>query len=106
MDQNQQLAAMLAQMQGQGQQPMGMPNMMQLTPQHSNDQALQAILMQLQQLQQMLGILLQAHYDREQRYANKQGGYGSGYNGGGNRYGNNGGYGGGYGGGNRYGGGR
>ena len=108
MNNNPQLQAMLAQMQAQGQfqQP---PNMMQPTlPQSSNDQLMQAMLMQLQQMQQMLGVLLQAHYEREQRYANKQGGgYGGGYNGGGNRYGggNYGGGGGNYGG-NRYGGGR
>lgn len=100
---NQQLQAMLAQMQGQAQPPMMQPAM----PQAGNDQLMQAVLMQLQQMQQMIGVLLQAHYEREQRYANKQGGgYGGGYNGG-NRYGGgNYGNGGGYNGGNRYGGGR
>lgn len=103
MDNNPQLQAMLAQMQAQGQfqQPAAaMPMMQPALPQAGNDQLLQAILMQLQQNSQMLGVLLQAHYEREQRYASKSGGYG----GGGNRYG--GGYGGGGYGGNRYGGGR
>lgn len=105
MDNNPQLQAMLAQMQAQGQfqQPAAAMPMMQPTlPQGGNDQLMQAVLMQLQQLQQMVGVLLQAHYEREQRYNSRQGGgYGNGgYNGGGNRYG-----GGNYGG-NRYGGGR
>lgn len=93
---NQQLQAMLAQMQGQAQPPMMQPAL----PQVGNDQLMQAVLLQLQQLQQMVGVLLQAHYEREQRYNSRQGGgYGNGgYNGGGNRYG-----GGNYGG-NRYGG--
>ena len=111
MDNNPQLQAMLAQMQAQGQfqqPPAAMPMMQSAMPQAGNDQLMQAVLMQLQQMQQMIGVLLQAHYEREQRYANKQGGgYGGGYNGGGNRYGggNYGGGGGNYGG-NRYGGGR
>lgn len=91
---NQQLQAMLAQMQGQAQPPMMQP----VLPQVGNDQLMQTVLMQLQQLQQMVGVLLQAHYEREQRHNSRQGrGYG-------NRYG--GGYGGGGYGGNRYGGGR
>ena len=105
MNNNPQLQAMLAQMQAQGQLQQA-PNMMQPTlPQASNDQLMQAMLMQLQQMQQMLGVLLQAHYERERRYANKGqfnggGNFGGEFNGGGNRYG-----GGNYGG-NRYGGGR
>lgn len=104
---NTDLQAMLQQMQqGQGQQqPM---QAMQMPSGSSNEQM---ILAQLQQMNQLLGILVQAHFEREARFQNKQngggyggnrGGYGAGnggysrggYGGGGNGYGNRGGYGG------------